>query len=72
MLKKERKKNGKLIGKQLSGKIIPATVNVAGSKIVEKIALLKGEEPDEKMEEPEEIIIPPHQRQKVINDLRLF
>ena len=74
MLKKEGIKVGKLVGKQLSVKIIPAAVVLAGSNIADKINSLKvsgDQEPQEEIEE-EEIIIPPHQRQKIINDLRLF
>ena len=74
MLKKEGTKVGKLTGKQLSDKIIPAAVDLAGSKIADKITSLKvsdNQEPQEEIEE-EEIIIPPHQRQKIINDVRLF
>ena len=73
-LKKERLKFGKLAGKQLSDKIIPAAVDLARSKIADKITSLKmsGQEPQEELEEEQEIIIPPHQRQKIIDDLRLF
>ena len=69
--KKEGSKIGKLAGKQLSDKTIPAAVDVAGSKIADKITSLKGEEPQE-IEEDQEIIIPPQQKQKIIDDLRLF
>ena len=72
VLKKEESKIGKLAGKQQSEKIIPATVDLAGSKIAGKITSLKGEEQQEQIEEEEEIIIPPHQRQKITDDLRLF
>ena len=74
MLKKEGLKVGKLAGKQLSEKIIPAAIDLAGSKIADKITSLKvsdNQEPQEEIEE-EEIIIPPHQIQKTIDDLRLF
>ena len=66
MLKKEGTKVDKLAGKQVSEKIIPAVVDLAGSKIADKITSLKvsnNQEPQDKIEE-EEIIIPPHQRQK--------
>ena len=72
-------KYGKILkkeaGKQLSDKIIPAAVDLAGSKIADKITSLKvsdKEKPQEEIEENEEIIIPPHQIQKIINDLRLL
>ena len=74
-LKKEGIKVGKLAGKQLSEKIIPAAVDLAGSKIADKITSLKvldNQEQQEEIEEEEEIIIPPHQKQKIINVLRLF
>ena len=74
MLKKEGKKVGKLAGKQLSDKIIPAAVDLVGSKIAEKTTSLKmsdNQEPQEEIQK-EELSIPPYQRQKIINDLRLF
>ena len=57
--------NGQEATKQLTDKIIPAAIDVAGSKIADKIKSLK-EEPQE------EIIIPPEKRQQIINDLRSF
>ena len=75
ILKKEGSKIGKLAGKQLSEKIIPAAVDVAGSKIADKITSLKvsdDQQPQEAIEKEQEIIIPSHQRQKIIDDLRLF
>ena len=74
--KLNQRKYGKVLkkeaGKQLSGKIIPAAIDVAGSKIADKITSLKFKDNQEPQEEDEEIIIPLHQRQKTINDLRLF
>ena len=73
-LKKEGLKVGKLAGKQLSEKIIPAAVDLAGSNIADKITSLKmsgDQEPQEELEEEQDIIIPPHQRQQKIDDLRL-
>ena len=55
--------------KQLSEKIIPAAIDVAGSKIAGKITSLKVK--DEKPQD-EEITIPPEKRQQIIIDLRLF
>ena len=72
MLKKEGSKIGKSADKQLSEKIIPTAVDLAGSKIADKITLLKGKEPQRELEEEEEIIIPPHQLQKTVDDLKLF
>ena len=52
----------KEVGKQLKDKIIPAAVDVAGSKVADKITLLKV-----KLEEPEQkIIIPPEKRQQIM------
>ena len=60
-------------GKQFSDKIIPAAVDLAGSKIADKITSLKVKENQEPQEEiEEEIIILPEKRQQIINDLRLF
>ena len=62
-----------MAGKQLSEKIIPAAVDVAGSKIADKITSLKvSDQEPYGIEEEQEIITPPHQRQKIIDDLRLF
>ena len=40
-LKKEGSKVGKLAGKQLSDKVVPAAIDLAGSKIADKITSLK-------------------------------
>ena len=72
---KKGSKIGKLAGKQLTDKIIPAAVDLIGSKIADKITSLKvsdDQEPQEEMKEEQEIIIDPHQRQKIIDNLRLF
>ena len=53
-LKKEGLKVGKLAGKQLSEKIIPAAVDLAGSNIADEITSLKmssDQEPQEELEE---------------------
>ena len=75
----DQSKYGKILkkeaNKQLSDKIIPAVVDVAESKIADKITSLKvfdKEKPQEKIEEGKEIIISPHKRLHIINDLRLF
>ena len=49
--------------------MFPSAVDVAGSKIADKITSLevKDEEPKE-----QQIIIPREKRQQIINDLRLF
>ena len=52
---------------------ISAAVDVTGSKIADKITSLKvKDKPQEVIEEPQEIIIPPDKRQQILNDLRLF
>ena len=73
-LKKVGLKVGKLPGQQISEKIIPAAVDLAGSKIADKITSLKLSEgePQEEIQEEQEIIIPPEKRQQIIDDLRLF
>ena len=52
-LKKEGSKIGKMAGKQISEKIIPVAVDLAGSKIADKIISLnnKPEEPREEIQE---------------------
>ena len=67
MLKKEGTKVSKLAGKQLSDKIIPSAIDVAGSKIADKIASLKMND----KEDTKEIIIPPDKTEQILNDLRL-
>ena len=73
-IKKEGLKVGKMAGKQISERIIPAAVDLAGSKIADKITSLKinPEEQQEEIQEEQEIIIPPEKRQQIIDDLRLF
>ena len=64
-----------MAGKHLSDKIFPAAIDLAGPKIADKMTSLKmsnDQEPQEEIEEEQEIIIPQHQRQKLIYDLRLF
>ena len=72
-LKKHRSEFGKTAGKKIIQKSAEATGDLIGSKIADNITSLKvKEKPQEVIEEEQEIIIPPHQRQKIINDLRLF
>ena len=59
MLKKKGSKIGKLAGKQLSDKIVPAAIDLGRSKIADKITSLKvsdNQEPEKEIEEDEEII----------------
>ena len=73
------KKEGSKFLKTSGQKVAPAVGDYVGSKIADKITSLKVSDNQEPQEEPksarlpeEEIIIPPGQRQKIINDLRLF
>ena len=61
-----------MAGTQISEKIISAAVDLAGSKIVVKITSLKSEQPQEELEEEQEIIFPENKSQQIIDDLRLF
>ena len=62
----------KEVDKQLSNKIVPAAIDVAGSKTADKITSLKVKDDQKPEEGNEEITIPPEKRQQIINDLRLF
>ena len=72
------KNQGSEFGKIASKKILTKSAEVTGdlidSKIVDKRTSLKvkDEKPQEVIEEPQEIIIPPEKRQQSLNDLRLF
>ena len=73
VLKNQGTEFGKIAGKKIVQKSADATGHLIGSKIADKITSLKvKEKPQEIIEEEQEIIIPPDQRQKIINDLRLF
>ena len=64
-----------MAGKKIIHKFAEATGDFVRSKNADKITSLKvfdKEKAQEIIEEEQEIIIPPHQRQKIINDLRLF
>ena len=66
-LEKEGLKLAKSSGKQDLEKVVPAAIDLAGSKIADKITSLgnkQQEEPQEEIQEQkEEIIIPPERRQ---------
>ena len=62
---------GKKASKKILTKSAEATVDLTGSKIADKITSFKSK-PKEKIEEDEEMIIPPEKRQQILNDLRLF
>ena len=64
-----------MAGKKIIQKFAEATGDLVRSKIADKITSLKvsdKEKAQEIIEEEQEIIIPLHRRQKIINDLRLF
>ena len=72
-LKKEGSKFLKTSGQKALEKLAPAIGDYVVSKVADKTTSLKvsnNQEPREEIEE--EIIMPPHQRQKIFNDLRLF
>ena len=73
ILKNQGTEFGKIASKNVVQKSAEATGNLIGSKIADKIISLKvKDKPQEIIEEGEEIIIPPDQRQQILNDLRLF
>ena len=71
-LQKQGSEFGKIVGKKIINKSAEATGDLIGSKIADKITSLKVSDKEKPQEEEQEIIISPHQRQKMINDLRLF
>ena len=73
-LKKEGLKFAKTSGKQFLKRTAESTGDLIGNKIADKTSSLgnKPEEQPEKIQEQEEIIIPPERRQQIIDDLRLF
>ena len=76
-LKKQGTEFGKIASKKIIQKSAEATGDLIGSKIANKITsgnILHSSKVKEKPQEAieEEIIIPSHQREKIINDLRLL
>ena len=74
-LKKEGLKLVKSSGKQILDKVVPAAIDLAGSKIADKIISLgnkQQEEPQEEIQEEQEITIAPERIKQIIDDLRLF
>ena len=74
-LKKEGLKLAKSSGKQILDKVVPAAIDLAGSKIADKITSLgnkQQEEPQEEIQEEQEITIAPERIKQIIDDLRLF
>ena len=63
---------GKIAGKKKVQKSAEATGDLIGSKIADKITSLKVRDKPQEIIKEEEIIIPPDQRQQILNDLRLF
>ena len=72
MLKNQGSEFGKLAGKKILTKSAEATGDLIGSKIADKITSLKVKDKPQEIEEEQEIIIPPDQRQQILDDLRLF
>ena len=72
MLKKQGSEFGKMAGKKILTKSAEASGDLIGSKIADKITSLKVKDKPQEIIEEEEIIIPPDQRQQVLDDLRLF
>ena len=60
-----------MAGKKILTKSADVTGDLFGSKIEDKITSFKSK-PQEKIEESEEIIIPPGKIQQILNNLRLF
>ena len=73
--KKEETNLAKIAGKSIVQRSTEGTGDPIGNKIADKITSLgksKNKEKESKINEPEEIVIPPEKRQKIINDLRLL
>ena len=66
----------KIAGKKVLTKRAEATGDLIGNKIADRITKSTRNkaqnEDDRKMEEPQEIIIPPEKREPIIRDLKLF
>ena len=72
MLKNQGSEFGKIEGKKILTKSAETTVDLIGSKIAVKITSLKVKDKPQEIIEEEEIIIPPDQRQQILDALRLF
>ena len=79
MFKKHGSEFGKIAGKKILTKSADATGDLIGSKIADKITLLKVKDkseserfPQETAEEQEDTNIPPEKKQQILNYLRLF
>ena len=72
VLKNQGSEFGKIAAKKILTKSAEATGDLIGSKIVDKITSLKVKDKPQEIIEEEEIIIPPDQRQQILDDLRLF
>ena len=62
----------KTASKRVVQKIAQATGDLIGKKIADKITSIGKSKEREKINNPEEIYIPPEKRQQVIDDLKLF
>ena len=72
ILKSQGTEFGKIAGKKIVQKSAEATGDLIGLKIADKITSLKVKDKHQEIIEEEEIIIPPDQRQQILNELRLF
>ena len=71
-LKNQGSEFGRIADKKILTKSAEATGDLIGSKIADKITSLKVKVKPQEILEEEEIIIPPNQRQQILDDLRLF
>ena len=62
----------KATSKRVVQKTAEATRDLIGNKTADKITLIGKSKEKEKTNKPEEIYIPPENRQQIINDLKLF
>ena len=73
--KKQGSEFAETAGKKIVQRSAEATGDLIGNKIADKITLLgksKSKGIENETNEEEEIIIPPENRQQIINELRLF
>ena len=71
-LKNQGSEFEKIAGKKILTKSAEATGDLIGSKIADKITLLKVKNKPQEIIEEEETIIPPEKRHQTLDDLRLF
>ena len=71
-LKNQGSELGKIADKKILTKSEEATGDLTGSKVADKITLLKVKDKPQEIIEEEKIIIPPEKRQQILDGLRLF